>query len=128
LHFYDYRGAWQEQGGGAITPDAEGHLPSKWKLAGHPNTFVGGIHTPSGKQYKGGVLSVEQANYLVAKARTKAAKARVEQQVEASHKAAYEIMDDGGTLIRRNTWRSSKQERKPWKRSRQRSSRELKMR
>ena len=47
LHFYDYRGAWKA---GAMTPDAELHFSSKYKLPGHPNRFVDGIDTITGKK------------------------------------------------------------------------------
>lgn len=43
--FYDYRGAFKE---GAL-PDASGHWPSKFKLPGHPNEFVGGYSTITGE-------------------------------------------------------------------------------
>ena len=35
-HFYDYRGAWKEQG---LETDEVGHLPSKFKLEGHKTEF-----------------------------------------------------------------------------------------
>jgi hypothetical protein len=79
-HFYDYRGLFK--GTGAITPDSEGHLPSKYKLAGHPNTFVDGVHTPTGSKFTPGVLSVDQANYLISKSKDKASKMMVTQIAE----------------------------------------------
>lgn len=33
-HYYNYRRLWKEEGG--FNPDKEGHLPSKYKLPGHP--------------------------------------------------------------------------------------------
>ena len=79
-HFYDYRGLFK--GTGAITPDSQGHLTSKYKMEGHPNMYVDGIHTPSGKKFSGGVLSVEQAGYLIANARNKIATKMVAQAAE----------------------------------------------
>jgi hypothetical protein len=40
-HFYSYRDAYKS---GAVSDD-EGHFPSKFKLPGHPNRFVGGVDT-----------------------------------------------------------------------------------
>ena len=46
-HFYDYRKLYEETG--SIQPDESGHLPSKYKLPGHPRTFVNGINTITGE-------------------------------------------------------------------------------
>ncbi len=43
-HFYDYRRAFAAGAG----PDPAGHWPSQFKLAGHPNRYVGGIDTITG--------------------------------------------------------------------------------
>jgi hypothetical protein len=43
--FYDYRSAMREN----VLPDETGHWPSKFKLPGHPNEFVGGYSTITGK-------------------------------------------------------------------------------
>ena len=37
LHFYDNRAAWAA---GQLTPDANGHLSSEFKLPGHPRMFM----------------------------------------------------------------------------------------
>src|SRR5262245_35626721 len=43
--FYDYRAAFRA----GAAPDAEGHWPSEFKRVGHPNRFVEGIDTITGK-------------------------------------------------------------------------------
>ena len=45
LHFYDYRGAWQE---GAGEPGADAHFNSRYKVLGHPNQYVDDVDTRSG--------------------------------------------------------------------------------
>jgi hypothetical protein len=49
-HFYDYRALFQDTG--KISPDDSGHLPSKYKLEGHPNLVVDGVNTKTGKPIK----------------------------------------------------------------------------
>ena len=43
LHYYDYRGLWEETG--KLESDEMGHFPSKWKLKGHPDMYVEGVKT-----------------------------------------------------------------------------------
>ena len=43
-HHYDYRQAWED---GALRADTKGHLPSKYKMAGHPRTFM----SPDGESF-----------------------------------------------------------------------------
>ena len=43
-HHYDYRQAWED---GALRADTKGHLPSKYKTAGHPRTYM----SPDGKSF-----------------------------------------------------------------------------
>lgn len=43
-HFYDYRGAWEA---GLLSPDADGHLPSKFKMEGHPRMY----QSPDGERF-----------------------------------------------------------------------------
>lgn len=45
LHFYNYRDAYKY----GAEPNAKGHWPSKYKAKGHPNRFVDGIDTITGK-------------------------------------------------------------------------------
>jgi hypothetical protein len=47
--FYDYRAAFRAH----VTPNADGHWPSKYKLAGHPNEVVGGFNTRTGRRVPG---------------------------------------------------------------------------
>jgi len=44
-HFYDYRAAYKA----GAKPDASGHWPSEFKLEGHPNLYINGIDTRTGK-------------------------------------------------------------------------------
>lgn len=44
-HYYDYRAAFRAGAG----PNEKGHWPSKYKRPGHPNQFVGGIDTRTGR-------------------------------------------------------------------------------
>jgi len=46
---YDYRAAFKAN----ATPDASGHWPSAFKLAGHPNEVVGGFNTRTGARVPG---------------------------------------------------------------------------
>lgn len=43
-HHYDYRQAWED---GALRADTQGDLPSKYKTAGHPRTYM----SPDGKSF-----------------------------------------------------------------------------
>ena len=43
-HHYDYRQAWED---GALRADTKGHLPSKYKTAGHPRTYM----SPDGETF-----------------------------------------------------------------------------
>lgn len=43
-HYYDYRAAWEA---GHLDADSEGHLPSKFKKAGHPRTYM----SPDGNRF-----------------------------------------------------------------------------
>lgn len=45
LHFYDWRSAYES----GATPDVQGHWPSRFKRAGHPNLIVEGIDTRTGR-------------------------------------------------------------------------------
>lgn len=45
LHYYDYRKAHQA----GATPNEAGHWPSQFKLPGHPNRYVDGMDTMTGK-------------------------------------------------------------------------------
>jgi hypothetical protein len=45
LHKYDYRAAYLT----GATPDATGHMPSQFKDLDHPNRYVGGMDTITGK-------------------------------------------------------------------------------
>lgn len=45
-HFYDYRAAYKA----GAEPDETGHWPSEFKREGHPNLFVGGADTRTGKK------------------------------------------------------------------------------
>ena len=47
LHRYDYRRAFLA---GELKPNETGHLPSEFKLPGHPQTFVGGVDTRTGRR------------------------------------------------------------------------------
>ena len=49
LHRYDYRRAFLR---GQLRPHETGHLPSEFKLPGHPRTFVSGMDTRTGKPVK----------------------------------------------------------------------------
>lgn len=49
-HFYDYRALFEDTG--KISPDDSGHLPSKYKLEGHPNLVVDGVNTKTGQPIK----------------------------------------------------------------------------
>ena len=49
-HFYDYRGLWRKYGG--IIPNKEGHLPSEFKLSGHPRMIIGGVNTKTGERVR----------------------------------------------------------------------------
>lgn len=44
LHYYDYRGAWED---GQLKTDADGHMSSRYKKAGHPRTYV----SPDGTEF-----------------------------------------------------------------------------
>lgn len=46
-HHYDYRAAWQA--GAEPDPEADGHWPSTFKAADHPNRFVNGEDTITGE-------------------------------------------------------------------------------
>jgi GNAT superfamily N-acetyltransferase len=46
-HFYRYRDLWNDTGG--IRPDSAGHLPSKYKVEGHPRQYIGGVDTRTGQ-------------------------------------------------------------------------------
>lgn len=48
LHYYDYRAAYKA----GAAPDEAGHWPSEFKTAEHPNRFVDGIDTITGKSQK----------------------------------------------------------------------------
>ena len=43
-HYYDYRAAWEA---GHLDEDGDGHLPSKFKKAGHPRTYM----SPDGNRF-----------------------------------------------------------------------------
>jgi len=43
-HYYDYRAAYEA---GHLNEDGDGHLPSRFKKAGHPRTYM----SPDGKQF-----------------------------------------------------------------------------
>lgn len=45
-HHYDYRAAYKA----GAKPDSSGHWPSKFKEKTHPNRYVGGIDTITGKK------------------------------------------------------------------------------
>lgn len=45
---YDYRRAFRA----GATPDESGHWDSRYKLAGHPNRYVKGVDTITGKKVK----------------------------------------------------------------------------
>jgi len=45
-HHYDYKAAYK----GGATPDSSGHMPSKYKKDTHPNLFVNGVNTKTGKK------------------------------------------------------------------------------
>lgn len=47
-HFYDYRGYYKKYK--AFKPDAQGHLPSEFKLEGHPRMILEGVNTKTGKR------------------------------------------------------------------------------
>ena len=48
-HYYNYRAAYQAGAAPAIDPGSgELHLPSEFKLPGHPNQYVGGVDTITG--------------------------------------------------------------------------------
>src|SRR3989304_4252909 len=44
-HQYDYRAAYKA----GATPDTNKHWPSQFKLEGHPNRYVDGVDTITGK-------------------------------------------------------------------------------
>lgn len=48
-HFYDYRGAFRS----GATPDASGHWPSTFKREGHPDLYIDGIDTRTGRPVSG---------------------------------------------------------------------------
>ncbi|KKK78258.1 hypothetical protein LCGC14_2845370, partial [marine sediment metagenome] len=57
-HFYDYRAAYRAEAKPEISPDdGKYHWPSQFKSLHHPNRFVGGIDTITGKR----VLSDEES-------------------------------------------------------------------
>jgi hypothetical protein len=47
LHFYDYRGAWRA---GKMRPGPDMHLPSEFKRFGHPDRFIDGVDTITGRK------------------------------------------------------------------------------
>jgi hypothetical protein len=54
-HKYDYRAAYQAGAEPEISPeDNQYHWPSEFKADDHPNRYVDGIDTKTGKQYQGG--------------------------------------------------------------------------
>lgn len=53
-HFYDYREAYDA--GAAPSPE-DGHWPSEFKLAGHPNRYVDGIDTITGEPADRSILA-----------------------------------------------------------------------
>ena len=75
-HYYDYRGLWKETGGKLPGPNQ--HADSKFKLPGHPRTYVNprtdeGSATPKKgyeKTYKKGGF-VRSADGIVKKGHTK---------------------------------------------------------
>jgi hypothetical protein len=46
-HLYDWRGAWKA---GNRTPSSGGHWPSRFKAETHPNRYVDGLDTKTGKR------------------------------------------------------------------------------
>ena len=68
-HFYDYRSLYKKAGG--FYPDEEGHLPSEFKLKGHPRMVVDGLNTKTGKSvdpFRGGPIrpsTVEERDEIV---------------------------------------------------------------
>jgi hypothetical protein len=54
--FYDYRGAYLSH----ASPDKTGHWPSTYKQSGHPNEFVGGFSTITGKRQPGMEIATVQ--------------------------------------------------------------------
>ena len=44
-HYYDYRAAYKA----GAEPDKTGHWPSKYKREGHPNLYIDGVDTRTGK-------------------------------------------------------------------------------
>jgi len=59
-HYYDYRALYKETG--KLTPDETGHLPSKYKIEGHPNMIVGGINTKTGEPETSSISKIETEN------------------------------------------------------------------
>ena len=47
-HKYDYRAAFKA----GASPDATGHWPSQFKAPDHPNRYVGGVDTITGRKMK----------------------------------------------------------------------------
>ena len=45
LHYYDYRGYWRDSGGAMPSKRDDYHLPSNYKLKGHPDKYVEGKDT-----------------------------------------------------------------------------------
>lgn len=45
-HFYNYRAAWTDNNMKAV----DGHLPSQYKVTGHPDRFIDGIDTMTGRE------------------------------------------------------------------------------
>lgn len=58
-HQYDYRRAYLA----GATPNNEGHWPSRYKLADHPNRFVGGIDTAAPYQSNGASYPVREPDF-----------------------------------------------------------------
>lgn len=48
-HFYDYRGAFAA----GAQPDAHGHMPSQFKVEGHPRMIIDGVNTKTGRPESG---------------------------------------------------------------------------
>lgn len=59
-HFYDYRAAFEA----GAEPNEEGHWPSEFKREGHPNQFVGGMDTKTGKPIIAPGLGAEKATHI----------------------------------------------------------------
>lgn len=50
-HYYNYRAAWKA---GKMAPGKTGHFPSEFKLPGHPDRYVEGIDTITGRKRPAG--------------------------------------------------------------------------